>query len=320
MPLPDRPVSIRLAFAALAAAALAGCAQPRTSTAEPSLEALVGAPAAASWTALLPQAALLHLPDGRDRPVTLRERRQARTVVQEIELPARGGSGRNLLTIAVHGEAAQPGLYPGKPSEAGIKAEIAAAFPGRTLRIVPQPRRNAYGPYGLAVSAGADGQRCVYAWQWLDRDDKRAAEALGEATSWRARICRRRESLDEIAAALDQITLGARPDLVAEPEPVRPAPAKVVRKRPAQPAVARPRAPERQPVAALPAFTPGGQRYLAEVPAGLRLPAGANGVQPVLDQSLPAEAYRGPAQHAGQTPRPVLREAQASRGAVPTPD
>jgi hypothetical protein len=319
-----------LAFTAWAAVALAGCSQSRSVAADPSLEVLAGAPAVASWSALQPEAALLRLPDGRERPVSLRERLQAQGLLQEIELPARGGAGRNLLSLAVHGEAAQPGLYPGKPSEAGIRAEIASAFPGRTLRIVPQPRRNAHGPYGLAVSAGTDGQRCVYAWQWLERDDRHVMESLGGAASWRARICRKAQSLDEIAAALDQIAIGVQPDLVAASEPIRPAAARTARKRSVAKATTQPKARPQQPVAAIarpaPAnlatstIAPGGRRYLADVPAGPRIPTGTDGTLVSLDQSLPAEAYRGPTARAGQAPRPVLREAAVQRGTVPSPD
>jgi hypothetical protein len=309
-----------LAFAVLATAALAGCAQSRNVAAEPSLETLAGAPAAANWSTLQPQAALLRLAEGRERTVSLRERRQAQTLVQEIELPAQGGSGRNHLSIAVHGEAAQPGLYPGKPSEAGIRAEIASAFPGRTLRIVPQPRLNAYGPYGLAVSAGADGQRCVYAWQWLQREDRRVAEALGGAASWRARICRKTQSLDEIAAGLDQIAIGPEPGAVVALAPVAPAPARTVRARPVRTAtpIVKTRPAEARPTA--PGLAPGGQRYLAAVPATPLLPAGTAGLQTALDQSLPAEAYRGPAARAVQAPRPVSYDAPMQRRLVPSPD
>ncbi|SFI88062.1 hypothetical protein SAMN05216304_103857 [Bosea sp. OK403] len=313
----------RTALAALTSAAAllaAGCSQPRDAAATQPLESLAGAPATATWSALQPEAALLHLPDRRDHAVTLRERRPAQGVMQEIELSARGGTGRNLLTLAVHGDTAMPGLFPGKPSEAGIKAEIAAAFPGRTLRIVPQPRRNSFGPYGLAVATGPDGQRCVYAWQWLERDDRRVRDELGGAASWRARICRKAQTLDEIAAALDEIAIGPQPDIASTPAPSPTRTTNPTRKHAAQPAPTTRQAKSTEPVAALPSPAPGGQRYLAAVSSAQRPAANPAGAQTMLDQSLPAEAYRGPMARTAQIPRPALREAAVPRSAIPVPD
>lgn len=302
----------------------AGCSQPRANlpgaaASAPSLEGLATAPSAASWSTLEAGAALLHLPDGRGQAVSLRERRSAQGNAQEVEWPARDGTGRNLLTIAVHGDATRPGLYPAKPSEAGIKAEIAEAFPSRQLRIVPEPRRNAYGPYGLAVLAGADGLRCVYAWQWLDADDRRVRDALGGSASWRARICRRSQTLDEIAAALDQVTIGVRLPMTSAPRAAA-VPAKSVRRQQAK-AVADSLHPvAREPAPASIGHGQGGQRYLAAVPAMPPRPAGESVARTALDQTLPAEAYRGPGSRQMPQSGTPVREAAMARRAVLTPD
>ncbi|KMO13989.1 hypothetical protein SQ03_20565, partial [Methylobacterium platani JCM 14648] len=78
-----------------------------------------------------------------------------------------GGDGRNHAEIALRNETGDLLLaFPprlAKPSEFGIAGEIAVRFPGEALRVVP-PRRNAYGPVGMAL--GAD---CLYAWQWFER-------------------------------------------------------------------------------------------------------------------------------------------------------
>lgn len=333
-----RPTAAALLPALVGALLAAGCSPPRpVATAQP-LESLAASPASATWSALAPQAALIRLPDGRDRAVGLRQRRQSEGLVQEIDLPARDGTGRNLLTIALHGEAAVQGLYPGKPSEAGVKAELAAAFPGRQFRISPQPRRNAFGLYGLAVSAGPDGQRCVYAWQWLDGDDRRVGGALGGAASWRARICRRTQTLDEIAAALDQIALGLAPEAAASPSVAPPEPVRERHARPA-PASRQARAPNapsalRTPASSTPAPArslslsvalplPGadGRRYLAAPPTAPQRPAGLDRAHAGLDQSLPAEAYRGPNAGATAPPRGATRAAaDAPRSIVPSPE
>ena len=314
---PVRPVILAVVGAGILAA---GCSQPRGSAMAPSLEDLANAPAAANWSTLGADAALLRLPDERDRAVSLRERRLAQATAQEIEWPARDGAGRNRLTIAIHGEAVRTGLYPAKPSEAGIKAELAEAFPSRAFRIVPEPRRNAYGPYGMAVLAGADGMRCVYAWQWLDADDRRAREALGGAASWRARICSRSQTLDEIAAGLDRIAVGASTPATGAPKPVHAAPARIARG-PSAKAVPVSRHPvAREPVAASPGFALGGQRYLAAVPSTQPRRDGESLARTALDQSLPAEAYRGPGTQQMQLPRAPAGQAAVMRRAVPTPD
>lgn len=309
----------RLALATAAVLSVAGCSQRPVADA-PSLETQVGGPAAANWSALPPQGALLRLPDGRDAALGLRERRQGQGVAQEIALPARGGAGRSLLTIAVHDQTASPDLVPGKPSETGIRAEIAAAFPGRAFRVVVKPRQNAFGPYGLAVSAGADGQRCVYAWQWLDRSERRVHEALGGSASWRARICRRNQNLDEIAAALDQIAIGVQPYGVIAPEPARAATPKTPRRPVARTAPEPGRTRAVEPAFALPMVAPGGQRYLAAVSPGARFPASAGAPQSALDQSLPAEAYRGPSARDAPARRLASHETTALRVVVPGPD
>ncbi len=50
------------------------------------------------------------------------------------------------------GEASPAG---GRPTETGIRAELAAAFPGTAMQVVTRPAANAYGPYGLAVGRAA---------------------------------------------------------------------------------------------------------------------------------------------------------------------
>ncbi len=311
---------LRLALAGIAAFSSTGCSQQRVVADAQSLETLGGLPPAAKWSALSPEAALLRLPDVGDAASGVRERRENQIVVQEIQLPARGGAGHSLLTIAVHGETALPAFYPDKPSEAGIRAEIAAAFPGRVFRFVPNPRQNAFGAYGLAVSVGADGQRCVYAWQWIDRGERRVHDTFRGSASWRARICRSNQNLDEIAAALDQIAIGAQPDVVVAPQPVRAVSTRLARKPLAQTRSTPRQTRAVEPAVALPTLLPGGQRYLADVPSQARVTASAGAAPSTLDQSLPAEAYRGPGARYLQERRIAPQEAAAMRVIEPSPN
>lgn len=312
-------------FVAGAVLLAAGCSPQRVSQpapdrpgegpVAPSLEGLALAPSAEHWRPLESRAALMQVPDSRGQTVSLRERRSPQGRAQEIAWPMHGGTGRNLLTIAVHGTAARPDLSPAKPSEAGIKAEITEAFPSDRLTIVQEPRRNAYGPYGLAVLAHGDGMRCVYAWQWLDIDDRRVRAALGGSASWRARICSRSETLDEIATALDHMTVGAPSSITGAPKAA--ASAGTPRRPPAKashPSLAR------EPAPAPTGYSQGGQRFLAAVSASPSHPSGETVLKTAFDRTLPAEAYRGPgSRQIPQSATPVGGAAMPRR-AVPTPD
>lgn len=184
------------------------------------LEAALSQPAA--WAqAPGPASAVVTLPAGAGDVAHVRERSYANGFGQEITL--RGGSaakGANRVEITV-ADPTRSGrdLAPmAKPSEAGIKAEIAARFPGLAMQVVTRPRRNAYGPYGLAVGRQAGGARCIYAWQWIE--DARAASAEGTRpqgmsslagqaapASVRVRMCRSDATLDQMAAHIDQMTV-----------------------------------------------------------------------------------------------------------------
>ena len=158
-----------------------------------------------------------------------------------------------------------------RPSEAGIKSELATQFPRMAMRIVETPRSNAYGPYGLAVGRWSNGSRCLYAWQWIDDVKTGFPGQEAHPVSLRIRLCRNGMSLDEMAGLIDRLHLDpvqpddaivmARADPVMPPRLKRPVlhrvnsrPANVV----ASPQVAAPR---------------------QDAP---------------LDPSLPAAAYRGP--------------------------
>jgi len=137
-----------------------------------------------------------------------------------------GGAGSNAANLALRTQTADLVLaFPAnlaRPNRAGIDAEIAALFPGQILRVLPIPRRNAYGPVGMAV--GAD---CLYAWQWIDLTPAmmqasgrpRLFGALSRpepigAVSLRIRLCRTEQaSLPDLIAAVENMRL----DLVARP-------------------------------------------------------------------------------------------------------
>ncbi|NGM34374.1 cellulose biosynthesis protein BcsN [Methylobacterium sp. DB0501] len=156
-----------------------------------------------------------------------------------------GGDGRNHAEIALRTETGDLLLaFPprlAKPSEFGIAGEIAVRFPGEAMRVVA-PRRNAYGPVGMAL-----GVDCLYAWQWFERPRPGAQgqsrdgllgladpSALRRALSLRIRLCRTAQaSLDQLVAAVERLTIALPADGIARPVPApRPPP----RRRPPRPA------------------------------------------------------------------------------------
>lgn len=291
-----RPLPLRLVAAALLMLAAAGCSARDEVRHTRSLEAFASssssAPAfeaaPASVRELPASAALVRLPAGTETAVSVGERREGGRRVQEIALARREGGERNRLLLMLYaGRAAATE----RPSEAGIRAELAETFPGDQPRVLTQPRHNSFGPYGLALVAGPGPRRCVYAWQWLDGADARVRQRLGGDASWRGLICRDDATLDQIAGGFDRLDIGSASRGESKPAPARrPATAHA----PARPVAQAPAlAPERHHAAPQAAYA--GGRYLAPVTA---LPPGAaqaaGQAAPALDASLPAEAYRGP--------------------------
>ena len=103
-----------------------------------------------------------------------------------------------------------------KPSDPGIHAELAARFPRTVMRVIAEPRRNSYGPIGLAVGLAPKGVRCIYAWQWLDAvqaaESGQPVRALFRSrptlsASIRISICRAHKTADELASYVEQLQL-----------------------------------------------------------------------------------------------------------------
>ena len=182
-----------------------------------SLDAFAASPAAGSAAvAPAPEATpVAVLPDWIGRPVRLRERDGADAFEQAIglSLPAKGDATGNLVAVAMprseagapRGETAAP---MSRPTEAGIRAEIDAAFPGVAMQVVPKPGTNAYGTYGLAVGRSERGARCLYAWQWIEDAPVVDGAAVGRGpVSLRVRLCRDDVTLEAMAAAVNQLRL-----------------------------------------------------------------------------------------------------------------
>ena len=238
------------------------------------------------------QNAVASLSSGRITKVTSTS--EAGRFHQVIELgQAVSGLQTNVIDVRFVSAAAQRDEAPAaeKPTEASIRAELAARFPRMTMRIVDRPRTNTYGVYGLAVGKWANGASCIYAWQWIDHDRAPAGVGPTDAVSLRTSLCRMGTTLDELADLADaihldlsHITSDSRLEaLYAVEVSARPSRARSRRGRAAGPGMEardHPRsAVSANTVALFAVSTPERSTAVAE---------------PLLDQSLPAAAYQGP--------------------------
>lgn len=169
-----------------------------------------------------PAGAILMLAPEAGGVLRMRERHFRNGTRQEVVM-AGGTSGENVLDVSVRtsgGENAPRGeLQIGRPSQRGIAIETAARFPGMRLHVVTRPMSNAYGPFGLAVGRRADGERCIFAWQWIDDINSANGRSAGFATllgggapaSVRLRMCRSNMTLDEMAGFMEALGPASRP-------------------------------------------------------------------------------------------------------------
>jgi len=173
-----------------------------------------------------------------------------------------------------------------KPTEAAIRAELTAEFPGMEMRVVDPPRSNAYGVYGLATGRSAKGASCIYAWQWLDRLETPDAGDVVTPASLRLRLCALGATPDQLARLFDQIRL--QPSR----RPGDPQIDGVATVRAPKPAGGRAADHQRQQVASTSAsrFNAAGRPSQWSMTSIPRMPAATV----PLDTTLPAAAFRGP--------------------------
>jgi hypothetical protein len=169
-----------------------------------------------------------------------------------------------------------------KPTESGIRDELAARFPNMEMIVVARPRSNAYGIYGLAVGKSASGASCIYAWQWADTSEAQPASDSFDALSLRITLCRTGVTLDALAADLDRLHVGpARMTIASGSKP--PQRLAASRLSPAPKRVAK--TPMKNSLAAIQNAPP---------PVMMAVESKLATIDPILDPSLPAAAYQGP--------------------------
>jgi hypothetical protein len=184
-----------------------------------------------------------------------------------------------------------------KPTEASVRSQIGATFPALPMHIVTEPRGNRYGPYGLAVGKSGDGVRCIFAWQWIDRNTAVERIQIDAAVAWRIHLCDKDTTLDQLAGHVDALQIRAEgfgeagPASAADTSRPSKAASLAIRRKSA----ARYSRPSKPPGGII-SPAAGATAYLAPLPE-----AAPNAASPqagihaaALDPTLPPEAFRGP--------------------------
>ena len=174
-------------------------------------------------TAVPVSSAAATLPQNAGRIIEVSETRFSDGVAQQIVLAGdRSAHGANRIDVAFRLQAENDVVMENKvpmsrPSETGIAREIESRFPGMEMQTVPVLLQNAYGPYGLAAGRRGNGERCIYAWQWIEDGGNMSSVLRNSAfavfqgaapVSVRIRLCRANASADQLAAVVDELVIG----------------------------------------------------------------------------------------------------------------
>lgn len=167
--------------------------------------------------------ALASLPSSIGQVVEVDEERFDNGVSQKIVLAGGNhGRGNNGIDISVEvqpeGAVIRNHLITLAPTDdVTIANELQTRFPGIDMKIVPVLLRNQYGPYGMAAGTARDGDRCIYAWQWIDdfghaNNDQSTSLVRGlvsprQPVSLRIQLCRRGVSADQLAGLVNDLSL-----------------------------------------------------------------------------------------------------------------
>ncbi|WP_159727753.1 cellulose biosynthesis protein BcsN [Methylosinus sp. Ce-a6] len=286
--------------------------------------ATAGTPSAQGVEARSGAASILTLPAEARVRGGLEERRYANGWRQSVALDrAIMGKGWNELTIDVRVQPAGSGrageIPMGKPTEEGVRQELALRFPTTRMRIVTKPLRNQLGPFGLAVGPGPEGVRCAFAWQWVD-DLRAVARPDAAATtivrgdeipaSIRLRVCRKGVTEQQFADWFSRLRATEAANVERVVEAARngvdaPIPTPAAGERPAAPAtVASIAAPAKRPIVRKVEARPTRRREATTTQAR-RFSEPAKTIETRaasarFDPALPPQAFAGP-------PKPTTR-------------
>ena len=265
--------------------------------------ALAGEPAVVGGSTQLPP--IVSLPAEAGSVAKVRTRTYADGLRQDIILKSAPGRRFENAIVFMTRTSRRPTLdeqvplY--KPTEAGIRSEIRAHYPGIAMRVADRDLSNSYGPYGLALGRTGADLRCVYMWQWIDANRLPPNAGFAGPASVRVSLCEADMSFDAIAALLDHLAIGAEglslevasidaPALAPRDERLpRKARKPAQRRAAAAPQPAQPDELRASPyMAPLQSSTPG----VAQPSTGARQPSAS--LTAGLSQDLPPQAYLGP--------------------------
>ena len=178
------------------------------------------------------------------------------------------------------------------PTEASVSSALRKRFPTMAMKVVAEPRRNAYGSYGMAVGVASNGMRCAFGWQWIE-----PGTSLDRAASLRAQLCSSTLTLDDLAGLLDGLSLTPRAvaELRGQPRRDQATTSRRMAERRAGATVSQSR-PVAEP------DMPAVDRRVVRAPV-LEAPQ-----QRAPELDLPPQALRGPASSAGRTSLPIRRD------------
>lgn len=151
-----------------------------------------------------PVESFARLPAGGPAIITVLEKRYRDAIVRESILATDSSvSGQNFLTVTLYGPVGYVTVDDNALGKDSIEpAQIAREFqwylfdvPMKTSLIYTQ---NKYGPFGFATGIARSGDRCLYAWQHVERPQFVKAGAVGI----RLRLCSNRATEQELLSVM----------------------------------------------------------------------------------------------------------------------
>jgi hypothetical protein len=146
--------------------------------------------------AAVPASRTLVVPSPGGPPIVgVTETSYANALVQTVVLRVRAATpGQNEFVVqafragpAGEGETAVLGDTSLSPN--AISRELEDRFPGIEMGIGQAYTQNKYGPFGYAIGSPGNGDRCVYAWQRIEKTSRSLLSREGGAVVIRLRLC-----------------------------------------------------------------------------------------------------------------------------------
>ena len=267
--------------------------------------------------------ALVRLPEGAGSAKKVRETRHPNGYSQTIALDSDANIAESHVDLAIQTGrtvASNDKAPVWKPGEGGIRDELNRQFPHMRMQVVAnETYENQYGRFGVAIGRAGSALRCVYAWQYVDNarsafDNGQKIVLEGAQTApatLRVKLCRNDATVDELVAYVKKMQIsvpenyGSFETVAEAPSPVQAvvrvaaaepkrkvARVSVVHRQRAAPVARAVEQAEQPPVNYQPQNA--GPRFMAPVESQPGSAPAAAYSPPVLNGSLPPQAYHGP--------------------------